>query len=75
MAARGSRRVAGPYTCSTATRKGAKKFDKLAADRADEGLRREIKDAVRSLEKIQVSDLMKLLGRIKAAQPRDQLTA
>jgi 2-methylcitrate dehydratase len=43
-----------------------KKFDKLVAGRADEGLGREIKDAVRSLEDIQVRDLMKLLSRVKA---------
>jgi 2-methylcitrate dehydratase len=40
------------------------KFDKLTAGRADEELCREIKDAVRSLENIQVRDLMKLLGRV-----------
>jgi 2-methylcitrate dehydratase len=44
-----------------------KKFDRLVAGRIDEGLSREIKDAVRSLEKVQVRDLMKLLGRIGAA--------
>jgi 2-methylcitrate dehydratase len=44
------------------------KFDKLAAGRADEGLCREIKYAVRSLENIQVRDLMKLLDRVKAGQ-------
>ena len=43
------------------------KFDRLVAGRIDEGLSREIKDAVRSLENIQVRDLMKLLGRVKAA--------
>jgi 2-methylcitrate dehydratase len=37
------------------------------AGRADEGLSREIKDAVHSLENIQARDLMKLLGRVKAA--------
>ena len=37
------------------------------AGRADEGLSREIKDAVHSLESIQARDLMKLLGRVKAA--------
>jgi 2-methylcitrate dehydratase len=41
------------------------KFDNLVAGRADDGLCREIKDAVRSLENIQVRDLMKLLGRVK----------
>ena len=39
------------------------KFDRLVADRVDGGLSREIKDAVRSLENIQVRDLMQLLGR------------
>jgi 2-methylcitrate dehydratase len=39
------------------------KFDRLVAGRVDEGLCREIKDAVRSLESIQVRDLMQLLGR------------
>jgi 2-methylcitrate dehydratase len=43
------------------------KFDRLVAGRADEGLSREIKDAVHSLENIQAGDLMKLLGRVKAA--------
>ena len=41
------------------------KFDKLAAGHADEGTCREIKDAVHSLENIQVADLMALLGRVK----------
>ena len=41
------------------------KFDKLVAGRAEEGLGREIKDAVRSLDNIQVRELMKLLGRVK----------
>jgi 2-methylcitrate dehydratase len=45
----------------------ARKFDRLVAGRADEGLCREIKDAVRSLENIQVRDLMKLLGQVKAS--------
>jgi 2-methylcitrate dehydratase len=44
------------------------KFDRLVAGRADEGLCREIKDAVRSLENIQVRDLMQLLGRVTAVQ-------
>jgi 2-methylcitrate dehydratase len=46
----------------------ALKFDKLVSGRVDEGLCREIKDAVRSLENIQVRDLMKLLGHVKAGQ-------
>jgi 2-methylcitrate dehydratase len=41
------------------------KFDRLVADRADDTIRRQIKDAVRSLESIQVSELMQLLGRVK----------
>jgi 2-methylcitrate dehydratase len=41
------------------------KFDKLAGNRADRGLRNDIKSAVASLESIQVKDLMKLLGRVK----------
>jgi 2-methylcitrate dehydratase len=41
------------------------KFDSLVADRIDEGLSGEIKDAVRSLESIQVKDLMKLLSSVK----------
>jgi 2-methylcitrate dehydratase len=40
------------------------KFDKLVAGHADKGLRREIKDAVRSLENIHVKELMKLLGQV-----------
>src|ERR1700678_4377424 len=48
------------------------KFDKLVAGRADEGLCREIKEAVRSLESIQVRDLMKLLGRVKAGEQGDR---
>ena len=42
------------------------KFDSLVAGRVDQSLCGEIKDAVRSLENIQVSELMKLLGRVKA---------
>jgi 2-methylcitrate dehydratase len=41
------------------------KFDRLVAGRVDEGLCREIKDAVHSLESIQVADLMALLGGVK----------
>jgi 2-methylcitrate dehydratase len=40
------------------------KFDKLVSGRLDAGLGREIKAAVRSLETIEVSDLMKLLGHV-----------
>jgi hypothetical protein len=39
-------------------------LDNLAADRADEGLRKEIVAAVRSLESIRVNDLMNLLARV-----------
>src|ERR1700751_5263703 len=42
------------------------KFDSLVAGRIDEELSREIKDAVHSVENIQVRDLMKLLGTVKA---------
>jgi 2-methylcitrate dehydratase len=51
-----------PFTWDEAV----EKFDRLVAGRVDEGLGREIKDAVRSLESIQVRDLMKLLGSVKA---------
>src|SRR5271163_4694320 len=44
------------------------KFDRLVAGRVDEGLCGEIKDAVRSLENIQVRDLMKLLDSAKAGK-------
>ena len=40
------------------------KLDNLAADRADEALRKEIAAAVRSLESIRVKDLMRLLARV-----------
>jgi 2-methylcitrate dehydratase len=42
------------------------KFDKLLAGRASDALATEIKAAVRSLETIQVKDLTKLLGDVKA---------
>src|SRR3984893_342110 len=41
------------------------KFDRLVDGRVDEGLCREIKDALHSLESIQVADLMALFGRAK----------
>jgi 2-methylcitrate dehydratase len=41
------------------------KFDALVAGRVDEGLSGEIKDAARSVENIQVRDLIKLLGSVK----------
>jgi 2-methylcitrate dehydratase len=44
------------------------KFDRLVAGRAEPALSAEIKDAVRSVENIQVRDLMKLLGGVKAGQ-------
>jgi 2-methylcitrate dehydratase len=44
------------------------KFDRLVAGRVDDGLSRQIKDAVRSLENIQVRDLMKLLNCVTVAQ-------
>jgi 2-methylcitrate dehydratase len=46
------------------------KFDRLVAGRADEGVSREIKDAVRSLESIQVRNLMQLLGRATSGKRR-----
>jgi 2-methylcitrate dehydratase len=42
------------------------KFDQLVAGRLDNGVAHEIKDAVRSLENIQVKDLMALLARVRA---------
>jgi 2-methylcitrate dehydratase len=44
------------------------KFDRLVTGRVDEVLSGEIKDAVQSVENIQVRDLMKLLGSVKADQ-------
>jgi 2-methylcitrate dehydratase len=52
-----------PFTWEDAV----EKFDRLVVGRADPGVSQEIKDAVRSLESIQVKDLMELLGRVKAA--------
>ena len=46
------------------------KFDRLTAGHADEGTCREIKDAVHSLENIQVADLMALLGCVKGVGAR-----
>src|SRR6476660_641515 len=46
------------------------KFDRLTASHADEGTCREIKDAVHSLENIQVADLMALLGHVKGVGAR-----
>ncbi len=44
------------------------KFDRLVAGRVDAALCQEIKDAVHSLEGIQVKDLMELLSRAQALQ-------
>jgi 2-methylcitrate dehydratase len=44
------------------------KFDRLVTGRIDEVLSGEIKGAVQSVENIQVRDLMKLLGSVKAGQ-------
>jgi 2-methylcitrate dehydratase len=41
------------------------KFDRLVAGRVDAALSQEIKEAVRSLEGIQVKDLMELLSRVQ----------
>src|SRR5271154_4737698 len=49
------------------------KFDNLMAGRVDEGLCQEIKDAIRSLENIQVRDLMKLLVRVEANEGTKRL--
>jgi 2-methylcitrate dehydratase len=53
-----------PFTWEDAV----EKFDRLVAGRIDEGLSREIKDAVHSVENIQVRDLMKLLGSVKTGR-------
>src|SRR6202453_3267091 len=53
-----------PFTWEDAV----EKFDRLVAGRADESVSREIKDAVRSLESIQVKDLMLLLGRVTSGK-------
>jgi 2-methylcitrate dehydratase len=53
-----------PFTWEDAVQK----FDTLVAGRVDEGLSAEIKDAARSMENIQVRDLMRLLGSVKAGQ-------
>jgi 2-methylcitrate dehydratase len=42
------------------------KFDKLVGDRANDGLRKDIKEAVASLESMQMKELMRLLGRVAA---------
>jgi 2-methylcitrate dehydratase len=43
------------------------KFDHLVGPRADGGLRRDVKSAVRSLESIQVSELMELLAKVRTS--------
>src|ERR1700726_3271523 len=53
-----------PFTWEDAVHK----FDTLVAGRVDEGLSGEIKDAARTVENIQVKDLMKLLGSVKTSQ-------
>ena len=53
-----------PFTWEDAV----EKFDRLVAGRIDEELSREIKDAVHSVENIQVRNLMKLLGTVKAGR-------
>jgi 2-methylcitrate dehydratase len=52
-----------PFTWQDAV----EKFDRLVAGRIDAGLSDEIKDA-RSVENIEVRDLMKLLGTVTASQ-------
>ncbi|HXA77584.1 MAG TPA: MmgE/PrpD family protein, partial [Candidatus Acidoferrales bacterium] len=49
-----------PFTWEDAVQK----FDTLVAGRISEGLSREIKDAVHSVENVQVRDLMELLGAV-----------
>jgi 2-methylcitrate dehydratase len=49
------------------------KFDKLVAGCLDDDLRGEIKDAVHSIETIEVRDLTKLLGHIKANGRGDEI--
>ena len=41
------------------------KFGRLVGKRADMGLRKEIQAAVRSLESIEVAELMRLLGQVR----------
>jgi 2-methylcitrate dehydratase len=43
------------------------KFDNLVGPRADGGLRRDIKSAVRSLESVQVSELTELLAKVRTS--------
>jgi 2-methylcitrate dehydratase len=55
-----------PFTWEDAV----EKFDTLVAGRLDEELSREIQDAVHSMENIQIRDLMKLLGTVKAGHAK-----
>jgi 2-methylcitrate dehydratase len=48
-------------------------FDRLVVGRADEAVCRQIKEAVRSLESIQVADLMEPLGRVRVPTRRHRL--
>jgi hypothetical protein len=50
-----------PFTWDDVT----SKFDELVAGRIDSNLATQIKEAVRSLEHIGVSDLMTLLARVR----------
>jgi len=52
-----------------------KKFDTLAAGRVDAGLSREIKDAVLSLESIQVRDLVNLLSYARTPSEEPMMRA
>jgi 2-methylcitrate dehydratase len=57
-----------PFTWDDAV----EKFDRLVAGRADEGVCRQIKEAVRSLETIQVADLMEPLRKVKGPTHHDK---
>jgi len=54
-------------------KESVEKFERLVAGRTDDMLCREIKDAIRSLESIQVSDVMQLLGRVKGIPAEGQV--
>ena len=49
------------------------KFDRLVVGRTDEAVCRQIKEAVRSLESIQVADLMEPLGLVRAPTRRHRV--
>jgi 2-methylcitrate dehydratase len=55
-----------PFTWQDAV----EKFDRLAAGRVEESVSDEIKGAIRSLESIQIAELMELLVRVKAPKPQ-----